>query len=433
MFSQPAATATSKQTLRVSLSTIVALSSETFSIGRSFQQVPNMSSPKKQRTAWIATELFGGSSQIWMRRQVSMLGGFDVHVLAHRLDSGFVDDGSMQIDIVDGHWPLPRTSRLRWSYKRLLGFINPVVASAEMSSAETRWWMRQIELQRPAVCLAQFGPMAIHLLPVMKAAGVPLIAHFHGHDATACLNQRGYRKRLRNLIHHFDRCVVVAEYQRQTLVDLGADARTIHVIPCGVPMPPETNRSNHPADQCRFLSVGRLVDKKRPDITVEAFCKIVDSGSVWLTIIGDGPLLKRCQAISRRRGCEERVRFLGACPPERVAEEMRSADVFVQHSVIGRDGDCEGWPVAIAEAASHGLPIVATRHASIPTQVIDGVTGMLVDEHDLVGMTEAMRTLAMMGQDRIAMGNHAREHIAKTSLEIQLSKLQTLMESIAKG
>lgn len=363
-----------------------------------------------------------------MRRQATSLNEFSVQVTTHRLAGNFLDDGTVPIHGVQGNWLVPRTSPLRWGYKSLLGRFNPVISGAEMSPAETRWWVDSIKQHRPSVCVAQFGPMALHLLPIMKSEGVPLIAHFHGHDVTACLKQRGYAKRLRENLTQFDACVVVADYQRSTLMDLGANPNQIHVIPCGVPIPSEVDRTDHAHDQCRFLSVGRLVDKKRPDATLEAFAQMPDVGSATLTMIGDGPMRKVCQRIIDQQEIGDRVRMLGVCPSEQVLSEMQSADVFVQHSVNGPDGDREGWPVAIAEAASFGLPIVATRHASIPTQVIDQETGLLVDEHDVAGMSNAMNQLVCDPDRRQVMGARARQHISNTSLEIQLSRLQSVMK-----
>jgi glycosyltransferase involved in cell wall biosynthesis len=261
--------------------------------------------------------------------------------------------------------------------------------------------------------------------------GVPLIAHFHGHDITACLHQRGYVRRLRRYLRDFDACVVVADYQRETLVDLGVCSENVHVIPCGVPIQDEVDRRHHPVDRCKFLSVGRLVDKKRPDATLEAFASMPNVGASTLTIVGDGPMRAVCERLIKQHGIGDRVRMLGSCAPDQVLSEMRDADVFVQHSVNGPDGDKEGWPVAIAEAASFGLPIVATRHASIPTQVINDETGLLVNEHDVTGMSNAMNALVLDVNRRTAMGKMARQHIAATSLEKQLARLQSLMQECA--
>jgi glycosyltransferase involved in cell wall biosynthesis len=107
-----------------------------------------------------------------------------------------------------------------------------------------------------------------------------------------------------------------------------------------------------------------------------------------------------------------------------IQEEMRRACVFVQHSIEAPSGDCEGTPVAILEAGASGLPVVATRHGGICDVVIEGKTGLLVNEHDVVGMADAMLELitdrtraAQLGETASA---HIREHF---SLEHSLDRL----------
>jgi glycosyltransferase involved in cell wall biosynthesis len=69
---------------------------------------------------------------------------------------------------------------------------------------------------------------------------------------------------------------------------------------------------------------------------------------------------------------------------------MRGASVFLQHSVVASDGDREGTPVGVLEAGAAGVPVVATRHEGISEAVVDGETGLLVDEGDVERMGDAL-------------------------------------------
>ena len=77
-----------------------------------------------------------------------------------------------------------------------------------------------------------------------------------------------------------------------------------------------------------------------------------------------------------------RVRFLGDLGAAEVREWMRRAALLAAPSVTAADGDAEGLPTVIVEAAASGLPVVATRHSGIPEAVGDGETGFLVPERD---------------------------------------------------
>ena len=62
----------------------------------------------------------------------------------------------------------------------------------------------------------------------------------------------------------------------------------------------------------------------------------------------------------------------------------------MQHSITASNGDTEGLPVGILEAMATALPVISTRHSGIPEAVEDGITGFLVEEHDVRGMAERM-------------------------------------------
>ena len=68
----------------------------------------------------------------------------------------------------------------------------------------------------------------------------------------------------------------------------------------------------------------------------------------------------------------------------------RGARAYVQHSVVCSNGNAEGTPNAVVEGSASGLPVISTRHKGIVDAVVDGETGLLVDEHDVQGMADAM-------------------------------------------
>jgi glycosyltransferase involved in cell wall biosynthesis len=146
-------------------------------------------------------------------------------------------------------------------------------------------------------------------------------------------------------------------------------------------------------------------------------------------MIGHGPLLDACHDLAQGLAIRHAVTFLGAQPQTVISEELRNARAFVQHSVEAPSGDCEGTPVAVLEAGASGLPVVATRHAGIPDVVIEGETGLLVDERDVEGMATQMLRLLREPLFAARLGDTARSHIRTNfSMRQSLDRLWAVIE-----
>ena len=255
-----------------------------------------------------------------------------------------------------------------------------------------------------------------------------MLVHFNGFDMSSQLRVPQYYRQLKKLIPRMAEFIVVANYMREQLLEMGAPADRIHHIPYGVPVEDFKPTSGLDAENCRFLMVGRLTPKKAPAISIRAFAKtLIAAPGSRLTIVGDGELRSECENLVKESNLEDKVEFLGSQMFDRVKQEMSSSSVFIQHSVTPKSGDKEGWPVAVAEAAASALPIVSTRHASIPEQVVHEQTGFVVDEMDEAGMADAMTKLALDPNMREQFGKASREHISKWNLPNQIEQLDQLL------
>jgi glycosyltransferase involved in cell wall biosynthesis len=157
-----------------------------------------------------------------------------------------------------------------------------------------------------------------------------------------------------------------------------------------------------------------MVEKKGPHLTIASFAPILrDRAEARLRIIGDGPLLGVCRDLAAGFGIAHAVSFLGAQPHEVVEREMRRARAFVQHSVTASDGDSEGTPVAVMEAGAIGVPVISTRHAGIADVVVERITGLLVEERDVAGMTRHMMSLTQDPALAGELGGNAAAHIRR--------------------
>jgi colanic acid/amylovoran biosynthesis glycosyltransferase len=327
--------------------------------------------------------------------------------------------GDERYGLRGGRWSRMQASLWRRFGSRR-GFCIPRTIAARLSD----------ELRRlsPAAALVQFGSNAIRCWPVLQRVQIPFVAHFHGYDASSALLDRAYRSAIQDVFRTSKAVVGVSREMCQKLIDAGCDADKVHHIPYGIPIvdvvPDRTERS-----VIGFLSVGNFVEKKAPHLTLQAFQDVLKRcPNGHLTMIGAGPLFSNCEKYVQEHGLLEHVTLMGGQPFSVVRQHFASADVFLQHSVTTERGETEGWPNAIGEAASFGLPVVATRHAGISEQIIDGRTGFLVAERDVKSMSDAMFVLAQDAELRRQMGVAAKLHIdANFALPDQITKLRRLL------
>ncbi len=284
------------------------------------------------------------------------------------------------------------------------------------------------------VVLAEFGSAGVAVMTPCEDANVPLVVHFHGSDAhsSATLEREG-----RHYPELFDKAAAVIATSRdmeRQLLSLGALREKLYYNPYGV-----DTTFFQGADPAKappvFIAVSRFVDKKGPHLTLLAFQRVTESvRQARLIMIGDGPLQESCKQLARSLAIDDLVEFHG--PTSRQTDiviAMRRARAFVQHSITTSYGDSEGTPVAVLEAGAAGLPVVATRHAGIKDAVIDGETGLLVDERDIEGMAQCMLQLAKDPDLAGRLGRAAREWVcANFSAERSIGNLWRIIESVMR-
>ncbi len=172
---------------------------------------------------------------------------------------------------------------------------------------------------------------------------------------------------------------------------------------------PERDRSTadgaDPRRPAVILSVGRAVEKKGYDLLLEALARLPADLQWRFEHVGGGPLRKRLARLARRLGIEDRVVWAGPRPQEEVLAAYGRADLFVLASRIAADGDRDGLPNVLMEAASQGLACLATRVSAVPELIENGRTGLLVPPDDVAQLASALETLIRYPDQRRVLGD----------------------------
>jgi glycosyltransferase involved in cell wall biosynthesis len=278
------------------------------------------------------------------------------------------------------------------------------------------------------VILAEFGPNGADIAPHAKKLDIPLIVHFHGHDAHRLSVVNQYRERYKAMFDYAFRIVSVSNLMTKALIELGADPARIVYNPYG---PRDRFFDLEPTTGKQILSLGRFTDIKANYLTLAAFRIVLDSHpDAHLVMAGDGELLETCKTLAAFWGIDRIVSFPGAVLHAETPALYSAASMFVQHSVTPSYGDAEGTPVTILEAQAAGLPVVSTRHAGITEAVLDGVSGYLVDERDVEGMAARMTRLLSDPTEMLTMGSNAKRHIRDNySMTRHIGILQEIIDA----
>ena len=144
--------------------------------------------------------------------------------------------------------------------------------------------------------------------------------------------------------------------------------------------PPPQRAPRDKGDPFRLMSVGRLVEKKGFDRLIEALALLPDDLAWHWTHIGGGALADKMQALAVKQGVAGKITWRGACDQPEVIEAMRTSDLFVLPSRVAADGDRDGLPNVLMEAASQKLPILSTPVSAIPEFIDTGVHGVLTSD-----------------------------------------------------
>jgi glycosyltransferase involved in cell wall biosynthesis len=140
-----------------------------------------------------------------------------------------------------------------------------------------------------------------------------------------------------------------------------------------------------------FLIVSALVPYKRVDVAIQA-CRQIGAP---LTIVGRGP-----EEARLRRMADADVRFLGWRPDDEIRELYGRAEAVLLPGI-------EDFGMVPVEAQACGAPVVALRAGGACETVLDGETGVLVDEGSPGGFAEGLDRVRRLRLDRAVIRANA--------------------------
>jgi glycosyltransferase involved in cell wall biosynthesis len=166
-----------------------------------------------------------------------------------------------------------------------------------------------------------------------------------------------------------DRFLVASSFTRSTLIENGAPAEAIHVIPYGVDLD-RFQPGGHPqrfSGPLRLLFVGAINQRKGIKYLLEAM-RMMGSAPVEVKVCG-----RVVDDLALFTPFSSQVEVRPSVSLPELLEAYRQADLFVLPSVA------EGFAHVLLEALASGLPILSTTHTAAPDLIEEGREGFVVE------------------------------------------------------
>lgn len=267
---------------------------------------------------------------------------------------------------------------------------------------------RMIVGEQPDVVVSFLPNVNVAAIVATAFTGVPCVVCERS-DPTARTMPWVWRRACR-LLYRFADCVAVqTQSVAERISGIYGELKRVEVVPNPLPQVlvtwPMTLKEPHSPRV--LLSLGRLTSGKRVDLVIRAFAELAPTHPDWvLHVYGDGPLAPTLvsQVAAYPLEIRERIQLLGSTTDPWTV--MRASDAFVMASEL------EGFPNALLEAMSLGLPCVTTDCRSGPRDISrNGQDALLIPVGDLDALVQALGHLMDDAELRRVLGLRARDSV----------------------
>ena len=264
-----------------------------------------------------------------------------------------------------------------------------------------------------------------------KKYGVADIIHLHSSGFVGFYENASERKKkkIRELLTECG-CVVALGKEWEQRIERIAPNAKIQVMNNTIHIPEQC--TNQKVDCISFLYLGVLVKRKGVIDLLKAIHQlnengILKSGKVAFNIGGTGECENELRNYVKDNALTPYVKFLGWVAGKEKIKQLQSNQVLVLPSYN------EGLPIAILEAISYGMPVVATDVGSVAEAVHDGENGYLYDAGDISALTEGLRKLIVSEDLRRDMAKASRSLAEETFNDEQyFDRLRNVYSQLAE-
>jgi len=296
--------------------------------------------------------------------------------------------------------------------------------------------------QRPDVLLAS-GQRSVWLAALLaRRYGVPWVAVGHG---TEFGRKAGWQAHVTRWAFRQATVVVcVSHFTQRLMHDLGVIPQAECVIPNGADadsfqvLPPDDVAAFRLRSKLStgrlILTVGNVTERKGQEVIIRALPWVLPAApDTHYLMVGLPTLQTELSILARQLGVEEHVHFLGRVSQDDLVYYLNVCDLFAMTSRMTHTGDCEGFGIAVVEAALCGKPAIVSADSGLAEAIVDGHTGLAVSAGDSQAVARALISLLTRDAVRREMGRSALRHAQHTQTWAQRGgEYEELLREIAQ-
>jgi len=300
------------------------------------------------------------------------------------------------------HWTKVRAALSGWSGVALrLAMLDSPLVHVHLSSRASFW-------RKSVVCL------------LARLARRPYLLHVHGSEFAQFYEECSplARRIVRRVLAGATLVLALSEAWRATLARISPQAR-VEVLTNAVPLPPLADLQRVASGEPTLLFLGEMARHKGIFELARAFAQVTGRfPTLKLVYGGTGRALEEIRQLGAQLELDGRMECIGWLESQRKRAALAGATIFVLPSYV------EGMPMALLEAMSWGLPVVATAVGGVPEIITHEVDGLLVAPGEIAALAAAIARLASDARLRERLGRAARETIAtRFSLNAAVERL----------
>lgn len=320
------------------------------------------------------------------------------------------------------------TAADEWAFSRLQVSVSK--ATVKIPFLYKKFLKKKIKELKPDLIHIHYGTTAWEYSSLAQETGIPLIATFHGYDYRLVLHTKPvFKIRYLGLFARASAITCGGQEARKYLISIGSSPDKTYRIPMAIQTEKISTKSrSKKKGDLNILQISSFTQKKGQIYTLRAFRKALQSNNnLNLTFLGeyiDKSVLTEIKKFIGKHNLQGFVNIIPSVPYTQLLDLLPNYDVFIHPSVTTENQDIECTPVSIMDAQCAGLPVISTFHSDIPDIVKHNMTGILVEEKNVDGLTKAILKFAEMEEEEIAVWrNNARKYIID-NFDIDVVKFQ---------